>query len=102
MKKQLIVFLAIQILSTPQIHSQKIKTPTVTLKRNPMTKILFAGNDNPEIHYIHTDQVSAKKLQRYGEVINKIEYYKIKSRGETHYLAIYLTAENKIADMRGY
>jgi len=83
-------------------YDHALMTESLMRRINPMTKILFAGNDNPEIHYIHTDQVSAKKLQRYGEVINKIKYYKIKSRGETHYLAIYLTAENKIADMRGY
>ena len=75
MKNLLIFFLAIPLLSTSRLRSQKIKTPTACIKREI----------DAEIHYMHTDQISAKKLQR-----------------ETHYLAIYLTAENKIADMRGY
>jgi D-alanyl-D-alanine carboxypeptidase len=69
---------------------------------NPVTKIIFGGPGNPEIHYVHVDQVSSKKLQRYGETVNNIKYYQVKFGNETHYLAIYLTGENKIADIRGY
>ena len=83
-------------------YDRSLITESFIQRINPITKILFAGNDNAEIHHIHTDQITAKKLQRYGEAINKINYYKIKLGGETHYLAIYLTAENKIADFRGY
>jgi hypothetical protein len=43
-----------------------------------------------------------RNLERYSTPIQKINYYKIKIGNETHYLAIYITPNNKIADMRGY
>ena len=82
-------------------YDRSLITETLIQRFNPITRIIFAGGQ-PDIQYIHTDKISANRLQRYGETINKINYYKIKLRGETHYLAIYLTGENKIADMRGY
>jgi D-alanyl-D-alanine carboxypeptidase len=82
-------------------YDRSLITESFIQRINPITKIIFAGSD-AEIQFSHTDQISAKKLERYGDAINKIKYYKIKLGGDTHYLAIYLTAENKIADMRGY
>jgi D-alanyl-D-alanine carboxypeptidase len=70
---------------------------------NPITKLLFKPQQGSKssITYIHSDKVN-KNLSRYGMLIRKINYYKIKLGGETHYLAVYLTAENRVADMRGY
>jgi D-alanyl-D-alanine carboxypeptidase len=83
-------------------YDRSLITESFIQRINPITRIIFGGNDEPKINYIRTDQISARKLQRYGEVIIKINYYQIKLGGETHYLAIYVTAENKIADFRGY
>ena len=47
-------------------------------------------------------KLANKHLERYGIEVKQINYYKIKLGPETHWLAIYLSADNKIADMRGY
>ena len=67
---------------------------------NPITKLVFSG-PKPILNFVHTDLIT-NKLQRYGVPVKKIDYYKVRLKNETHYLAIYFTANNKIADMRGY
>ena len=71
---------------------------------NPITKILFKPQAGPKtsIIFIRSDRIENKNLVRYGREIQKIYYYRIKLENETHYLAIYITPDNKIADMRGY
>jgi len=71
---------------------------------NPIAQIVFkpeAGSKR-SLYFVHTDKIINKALSRYGAQVEKINYYKFKFRGETHYLAIYFTADDKIADMRGY
>lgn len=70
---------------------------------NPITKLIFQG-ELPEtaLSFVQSDKITGRHLERNGLPIQKINYYKLKAGGETHYLAIYLTADNKIADMRGY
>jgi hypothetical protein len=48
------------------------------------------------------DKITNNALSRYGVQVKKINYYKLQSGSETHYLAIYFTKDDKIADMRGY
>jgi len=67
---------------------------------NPITKLVFSG-PKPILNFVHTDLIT-NKLQRYGVPVKKIDYYRVRLKNETHYLAIYFTANNKIADMRGY
>ena len=71
---------------------------------NPITQIIFKPETGSklELHFVHTDRITNKTLTRYGAKVEKINYYKIKMRGETHYLAIYFTPDDRIADMRGY
>jgi len=71
---------------------------------NPITKILFKPDPSVQtsISLVYSDKMNNKNLERYGMQIQKINYYKVKIRNETHYLAIYITPNNKIADMRGY
>jgi CubicO group peptidase (beta-lactamase class C family) len=77
-------------------------TESFLRRRNPMIKILFDPSAKPDINLVGSDEMTGTRLERYGMPIKKISYYKIKLRNETHYLALYLTASNKIADMRGY
>jgi D-alanyl-D-alanine carboxypeptidase len=79
---------------------------TASFKRriNPITQIVFkpeAGAE-PSLYLVHTDRITNKTLSRYGAQVGKIKYYKLKLGADTHYLAIYFTADDKIADMRGY
>jgi CubicO group peptidase (beta-lactamase class C family) len=70
---------------------------------NPITKILLQDEiPSSALRFIQSDKITGKHLERYGVSIQKINYYELKLGGETHYLAIYLAADNKIADMRGY
>jgi len=71
---------------------------------NPITQIVFkpGGGPRPALYYVHTDKITNHTFSRYGARVDKIIYYRTTMRGETHYLAIYFTSENKIADMRVY
>lgn len=68
---------------------------------NPITKILFNGSTPADLSLIRSDKLN-RHVERYGLSVEKINYYKILLGNETHYLAIYLTADRKIADMQGY
>jgi CubicO group peptidase (beta-lactamase class C family) len=69
---------------------------------NPITKIIFNSSAKPELSFVGSDKLANKHFQRYGIEVNQINYYKIKLGGDTHYFAFYLSADKKIADMRGY
>jgi D-alanyl-D-alanine carboxypeptidase len=71
---------------------------------NPITKIIFKpdASANTSISFVSSDKMINRNLKRYEIPIQKINYYKINIRNETHYLAIYITSNNKIADVRGY
>src|SRR4030095_328018 len=78
---------------------------TVSFKQriNPITKLLFNGQSaKPLLSFVHSDRIEKGTLLRYGAPVEKINYYKTTVENETHYLAIYFTTNNKIADMRGY
>jgi hypothetical protein len=86
------------------LASDNLDTSLVTAsfkqRINPITKLAFNG-PKPVLNFVHTDLIT-NKLQRYGVPVKKIDYYRVRLKNETHYLAIYFTANNKIADMRGY
>ena len=90
------------------IGNNKLDTSLVTAsfkqRINPITKIIFKPDPSAKtsISFVTSDKMINKNLERYGMPIKKINYYKINIRNETHYLAIYITPNNKIADMRGY
>ena len=90
------------------LGNDNLDTSLVTLsykqRVNPLTKLLFKSQPDHKtsITFIHSDQIANKNLVRYGWSILKINYYKIKLGNETHYLAIYITSGNKIADIKGY
>ena len=84
-------------------YDRTLVTENFIQRVNPIAKILFQGDGAKfDLSFVQSDKITNKHLERYGLPIQKINYYKIKVGGETHYLAIYLTADNKIADMRGY
>ena len=69
---------------------------------NPITRLIFSNaGSKPLLSFIHSDLIT-HSLLRYGMPVKKIDYYSIRIGNETHYLAIYFTSNNKIADMRGY
>jgi D-alanyl-D-alanine carboxypeptidase len=68
---------------------------------NPITKTLFNPAAAPNLSFLGSDKLD-RQVERYGVAIQKINYYKILFGPETHYLAIYFDAGNKIADLRGY
>jgi len=68
---------------------------------NPITKIVFSAPEAPKLSFISSDNLE-KPVERHNIIVNKISYYRVELGGETHYFAIYLTKENKIADFRGY
>jgi D-alanyl-D-alanine carboxypeptidase len=89
------------------LGNDNLDTSLVTLgfkqRINPITKLLFNGQGaRPLLTFVHLDRIENNTLLRYGVPVEKISYYKITVENETHYLAIYFTVNNKIADMRGY
>jgi len=83
-------------------YDRTLVTENFIQRVNPITKILFQSEiAKSDLSFVQSD-ITGKHLERYGVSIQKINYYKIKLGGETHYLAIYLATDNKIADMRGY
>jgi len=70
---------------------------------NPITGLVFnQAVLKMSLRFVHSDLIKSGNLLRYDVPVRKIDYYEIRLRNETHYLAIYFTANNKIADMRGY
>jgi hypothetical protein len=74
-------------------------------RTNPIVKNLYTGkvpNAQPKIKVscIKTDGLADRKLMRWGVLVKKINYYEIMEENKTPtYMAIYFTAENKIADI---
>jgi CubicO group peptidase (beta-lactamase class C family) len=71
---------------------------------NPMMKLIFSPEYDWQtlLHFLRSDSVINKVLLRYAVPVKKINYYQLKIQNKIHYLAIYFTADNKIADMAGY
>jgi CubicO group peptidase (beta-lactamase class C family) len=74
-------------------------------RTNPIVEKLFTenlSNNSPDIYVscIKTDLLEERNLVRWGVPVNKINYYKIMEENQTPtYMAIYFSAENKIADI---
>ena len=56
----------------------------------------------PDITYVGTDKIVNKHLECYGAAVKQINYYKMQTGSKIRYLAMYLTADNRIADMQAY
>lgn len=82
-------------------YDRSFVTDSYIQRINPITQKIFRG-PKPAVSFVSSDNIADRNLKRYGVAIQKINYYKVKLGPETHYLSIYLDAENKIADMRGY
>jgi CubicO group peptidase (beta-lactamase class C family) len=81
-------------------YDYSLVSETFIQRLNPITKMIFGG-PQPKLSFITSDEIRGS-LERYGVKMKKISYYKIQVENETHYLAFYLSVDNKIADMRGY
>lgn len=81
-------------------YDLSIVSETYTQRVNPITKLIFGGAQ-PDLSFMGSDEIT-NSLERYGVNVKKIIYYKLRLGGETHYLAFYIAADNKIADVRGY
>ena len=74
-------------------------------RTNPIVKNLYTGkvpDTKPKIHVscIKTDLLEDRNLVRWGVPVKKINYYKITEENKTPiYTAIYISADNKIADI---
>jgi len=82
-------------------YDRSFVTESLIQRINPITKIVFNGPETPRLSFISSDNLKTP-IERYGIVVNRINFYRTELGGETHYFAIYLTKENKIADFRGY
>jgi CubicO group peptidase (beta-lactamase class C family) len=82
-------------------YDRSLVTEGFIQRINPITKIIFASSVKPGLDFIASDIIRTK-YERNGVQVKKINYYKIRLRNETHYLAIYFSEDNKIADLRGY
>ncbi len=82
-------------------YDHSVVSESLIQRINPITKILFNPSAPPDLSFIRSDKLK-RHVERYGSPIEKINYYKIVFGKETHYLAIYLTAGSRIADMQGY
>jgi CubicO group peptidase (beta-lactamase class C family) len=82
-------------------YDRSLVTENFIQMLNPITKIIFASSVNLGLNFIASDEIRTK-YERNGVQVKKINYYKIKLRDETHYLAIYFSDDYKIADLRGY
>jgi len=83
-------------------YDHSLMTEALIQRINPITRILFNPDTKPDLKYLGSNNITGLHLERYGSEIKKIDYYKIRLGGETHYLAIYFSTEYKIADFRGY
>jgi D-alanyl-D-alanine carboxypeptidase len=68
---------------------------------NPITKVVFNRPQTPTLSFIYSDNLQTP-IERHNIAVNRINYYKVEFGGDTHYFAIYLTKDSKIADFRGY
>ena len=74
-------------------------------RTNSIVKNLYTGkvpNAKTKIHVscIKTDRMADRNLVRWGVLVKKINYYEITEENKTPtYMAIYFTADNKIADI---
>ncbi len=83
-------------------YDRSLVTESFMQRVNPIAKKIFSGPAKPAVIFVASDKMGKRRLERYGVSIQKINYYKIQWGPETHYFSIYLDADNKIADMRGY
>jgi len=83
-------------------YDRSLVTESFIQRLNPITKIIFDPSVKPDLSFVGSDKIVTKHLQRYGIEVKQINYYKLRFGPETHYVAIYLSVDNKIADMRGY
>jgi hypothetical protein len=74
-------------------------------RTSPIVKNIYNGkvsNAKPKIKVscIKTDMLTDRNLVRWGVIVKKINYYKIMEENKTPiYMAIYFSADNKIADI---
>lgn len=70
---------------------------------NPMMKIIFNHPANVELSltFVSCDTLN-HPLKSDDVPIKKIAYYKINVMNEDHYLALYFTADNRVANVMGY
>lgn len=82
-----------------------VVTKNFNERTNPIDKNLDTGkvpNAKPKIKVscVKTDKMVDRNLVRWGVLVKKINYYKITEENKTPtYMAVYFTAENKIADI---
>ena len=82
-------------------YDRSLVTETLIQRINPITKILFDSSVTANVIFVTSDKMT-RRIVRYGVPVQKINYYRVTVGNETHSLAVYLTADNKIADLRGY
>ena len=82
-------------------YDRSFVTDSYINRTNPITKVVFASSANFNLSFTASDKMP-EHFERYGVAVEKINYYQVTFRNETHYLAVYLTADSKIADVRGY
>jgi len=93
------------ILRRKGAYDTSIVTINFKERANPIVEVLYAENQLPslsdiDVTCIKTDSLEERKLVRWGAPVKKINYYRITDENKTPmYMAIYFTAENKIADI---
>jgi hypothetical protein len=55
-----------------------------------------------EVSFVSSDDISRRGTERYGSKVMRMSRYKVKLGDETHYVTLYLTSDNKIADVLAF
>lgn len=82
------------------IVTQNFKERTNPIVENLFTENLSNNSPNIQVSCIKTDMLTDRNLVRWGVPVKKINYYKILEENKAPtYMAIYFSADNKIADI---
>jgi len=70
-----------------------------TIPRAPASA---AAPPPPDVSFISSDDISRRGIERYGSKVMRMSRYKVKLGDETHYVTLYLTSDNRIADVMAF
>lgn len=76
-------------------------TPGLLAHLSAMPQVASPAKPNPAPVFIAHENLTPP-LQRYGESVVRLAFYKITFEGEDHWMTLYLTANGKIADLAAY
>ncbi|MCH8151907.1 MAG: beta-lactamase family protein [Planctomycetes bacterium] len=86
------------------VTDSPLLTPERNARVSPSFRRYIAGVSSlkgvKSFTFLVCDDVQGRQIDRYGVRVSRICYYKLVDALETRYLAFYLTADNKVAEIR--